>query len=437
MNLPVRLTRRPFLFWGLGLGALKAALDAGVFLLFGEKWSLLIYVHPSRAPLFQPEGRWGLWFAMWALAVPFIVVGVKLTLARLRDANLPRGLVACFFLPFAHLLFLLLLTVVPSREPSPDAPALHEARVGLSTALAVASALGAIVFLTCMAFAVGLMKGYGIALFVGAPFLSGLSVVRILAELQPEAGRGRAVAATLLAMALSIAVFVAFALEGAVCILMASPLVGLLAVLGALAGHEAFRKPLPQGYAPALVIFPVLVLLDLRAPEPRERVVESEVIVAAPPERVWTQVIGFPELPPAREWIFKAGVAAPLRATIEGQGVGAMRRCEFSTGAFVEPVTTWLPGRELAFGVASQPDVLREFTLYPGPRPPHLDDYLRCSRGQFLLEPLPGGRTRLVGRTWYRLRMGPEPYWALWADGFIHRIHLRVLEHVARQTQLD
>jgi hypothetical protein len=54
-------------------------------------------------------------------------------------------------------------------------------------------------------------------------------------------------------------------------------------------------------------------------------------------------------------WIFRLGVAYPLRARISGEGAGAIRRCEFSTGAFVVPITTWSPPNRLAFDVTSQP----------------------------------------------------------------------------------
>jgi hypothetical protein len=78
-----------------------------------------------------------------------------------------------------------------------------------------------------------------------------------------------------------------------------------------------------------------------------------------------------------------------------------------------------------------------EQTLWNSVRPPHLDGYLQTTRGQFWLEPLPNDMTRLVGRTWYRTHMSPEPYWRLWGDRIIHRIHLRVLDHVKRLSEED
>ena len=46
------------------------------------------------------------------------------------------------------------------------------------------------------------------------------------------------------------------------------------------------------------------------------------------------------------------------------------------------------------------------------------------------LTPLPGGRTRLEGTTWYRHRLRPAAYWKVWSDEIIHQIHLRVLRHI-------
>ena len=40
------------------------------------------------------------------------------------------------------------------------------------------------------------------------------------------------------------------------------------------------------------------------------------------------------------------------------------------------------------------------------------------------------GRTLLEGTTWYQHGLWPAEYWRWWSDAIIHRIHLRVLNHV-------
>jgi hypothetical protein len=141
-------------------------------------------------------------------------------------------------------------------------------------------------------------------------------------------------------------------------------------------------------------------------------------------------VVAFRPLDEPTDWLARAGLAYPRSARIVGTGVGAVRYCEFSTGAFVEPITGWEPGRRLAFDVIASPPPLRELSPYPNVKAPHLDGFLRSRRGEFRLTPLPGGRTRLEGRTWYELDMAPDGYWRPIADWLIHRIHERVLTHI-------
>ncbi|MGH7221754.1 MAG: hypothetical protein ACRELF_00845, partial [Gemmataceae bacterium] len=128
------------------------------------------------------------------------------------------------------------------------------------------------------------------------------------------------------------------------------------------------------------------------------------------------------------------GIAYPQRAEIHGTGVGAVRHCVFSTGTFVEPIDVCDPPSRLRFRVTEQPEPMHEWSPY-SIHPPHLHHYLVCREGQFLLEALPGGRTRLIGTTWYSNRMWPAVYWNLWSDTIIHRIHLRVLKHIQQLAE--
>jgi hypothetical protein len=78
---------------------------------------------------------------------------------------------------------------------------------------------------------------------------------------------------------------------------------------------------------------------------------------------------------------------------------------------------------------------MKEWSPFRHVHPPHLDDSLRSKRGEFRLVPLPGGRTRLEGSTWYELSMSPELYWKAWTDALLHAIHTRVLRHVKRLSE--
>src|SRR3990172_9579234 len=90
--------------------------------------------------------------------------------------------------------------------------------------------------------------------------------------------------------------------------------------------------------------------------------VSTSVFIEAPAEEVWSNVVAFSELPPPTERLFQTGIAYPMRAEISGSGVGAIRRCVFSTGAFVEPIEVWEQPRQSEFGVIPQPPVMEEWS---------------------------------------------------------------------------
>lgn len=216
---------------------------------------------------------------------------------------------------------------------------------------------------------------------------------------------------------------------------LAAPVVIAGVVAGRLARRAAsislnLRRPGAMAGV-VLLVTPGGLAIDAQrtATAPRHAVMTA-IEIDAPPERVWPFVVSFTELPPPSDWIFAGGVAYPMRARIDGIGVGAVRYCEFSTGAFVEPITVWEAPRRLAFTVARSPAPLTELNPFGRVRAPHLDGYLASEQGEFRLEPLPGGRTRLVGTTWYRHHMFPDRYWQAWTDFIIHRIHRRVLRHI-------
>ena len=59
-----------------------------------------------------------------------------------------------------------------------------------------------------------------------------------------------------------------------------------------------------------------------------------------------------------KDWLFRTGIAFPIRAIIEEKGVGNIRRCQFSTGDFVEPITVWNEPRLLRLSVQKMPPLV-------------------------------------------------------------------------------
>src|SRR5262249_49732970 len=117
--------------------------------------------------------------------------------------------------------------------------------------------------------------------------------------------------------------------------------------------------------------------------------------------------------------------------------LSATRYCDFSTGPVVEPIEIWDEPRLLQFRVTEYPAPMHELTPYGEIMTKHLHGYLVSKRGQFRLTVLPNGHTLVEGTTWYQHGLWPAEYWRWWSDAIIHRIHMRVLNHVRTLAESD
>jgi hypothetical protein len=276
---------------------------------------------------------------------------------------------------------------------------------------------------------------YGIALFILTPVFIGAGST-ILYGLNREITRRDAWQIGYLTLAIFLAVLLGFAIEGIICIFMAAPFGLLLTWVGSLIGFSIVRKNSTNASTTFLLlvgIIPTTAFLEKDSPPTLVSVVSSTQI-DAPPQRVWKNVIEFPQLDEPEDFIFKTGIAYPINARIEGTGVGAVRYCNFTTGSFVEPIRVWDEPRLLKFAVVEQPEPMKELSFWDVDAP-HLHDYFVSKQGQFSLTRLPNGKTLLEGTTWYYHNIKPAAYWQLWSNYIIHKIHSRVLMHIKKNSE--
>ena len=399
--------------------------------------------------LTYPEKRLLLNLAL--LSLPFVGVGVSMTLRRLRDAGQPLWLVCLFFVPFLNVAFFALLCFLPPKQrdgfelgaPWPHVHALDGVipRGKLANQL-LSVLLTAAIGLLFLSLGTQVLGSYGWSLFIALPFCMGLFSVLLYSYHEPRSFQS-CMEVSLMPILILGALIVGAAIEGVICVMMAAPIALFLAFLGGCVGffiqgqHWGARSK-PAMFSAILLVLPAAFFGEhVAALRPPVYVVRSAVTINAPPEKVWNQVVAFAEIAPPQELLFRAGVAYPVRAEISGSGAGAMRRCIFSTGAFEEPITGWDQPHLLKFDVEKNPEPLNELTPYGHISPPHLHGYFISHGGQFLLTALPAGKTRLEGTTWYQHTMWPATYWHWWADYVIHRIHMRVLNHIRARVEKD
>ncbi len=444
-----RVGRAQYLVTGVILLAVKHNIDRFLAAVFGYPWGIFNYwvfdtIDPgiaARGISNLPPDQATFYILLLLIALPFIWIGTVMTLRRLRDADLPLALVVLFFLPLINLIFFGILSALPSSSSLDEPSRLLSSRVGrLIPEGEFGSAVFGVVatvFLTALeiVFTTNGLGNYGWGLFVGIPFFLGLSSTLIYSFHRPRS-LGKCLLVATIATGLLGATLFAVAVEGVICLAMALPLALVLALFGSFIAWVLQKRP---SFAPStlnvvslgFLLIPGLIILEHSLGEPAPLYqIKTSVVIKSSPENVWTNVVSFSQLPAPTEALFSTGISYPIRAEIRGRGVGAVRHCVFSTGPFVEPITTWDEPRLLAFDVTEQPRAMEELSLYNDLRPPHLDHYFVSRKGQFELKALPDGTTLLEGTTWYENRFWPAPYWHLWSNYIIHRIHTRVLTHI-------
>ena len=267
---------------------------------------------------------------------------------------------------------------------------------------------------------------YGIALFIGSPFVVGL----IASYLAQSDGHSRPLIVAQYALLLASAVLFGFAFEGVVCLLLAYPLAALASLIGGACGLGLARLRASSGTAfSSLVLLPVLLLAELASPPLAQFEDARSVEINAPPTAVWGAIVHMGRIRKAPAAPFGWGLAYPVAGHINGEGVGAVRLGVFSTGNAYERVTRWDPGRELWFDVLSDPPMMRETNPFGPVRAPHLDGYFSTRDARFTLRALPGGRTRLTLATDHTLRIGPTAYFLPLAEWAVRENKQRVLAH--------
>ena len=448
-GLTAPIDRKTYVLAGFSLMALKYALDAAIVYAFmGKALSPFTYLLPSLALREASLGSnvpTAMHATMALAALPFLWVGLSTSIRRSADAGVSPWLGTAFLAPIFNFLLIILLSVLPTKEAPPWAtpgspfrtPASGADRRAPLGASIIAALAGTTLGLAMTALSVYGLGSYGSALFFLTPFAMGATTAVVLNRRELRS-ISHTLAITALTVLLTGSAILLFALEGLVCLAMAMPIALVLALSGATIGHVVTRLGQARATHVAacfLVGLPGFATLEMRVAQPTLREAVSVVEIDAPPEAVWRNVVSFSELPAPPEWFFRLGIAYPMRARIAGEGVGAVRHCEFSTGPFVEPITRWEPPTRLSFNVTSQPPSMKELSPYRHVDAPHLEGYMVSRRGEFRLTALPNGRTRLEGSTWYTLAIYPEGYWVIGGEALLHAIHGRVLNHIKHLSE--
>jgi hypothetical protein len=279
---------------------------------------------------------------------------------------------------------------------------------------------------------------YGLAIFILTPLFIGFSST-VLYGYNHRITKTTGISISAVTISITVFMLLIFAIEGIICVVMAAPLALGLLFIGSSIGHYVISKKSSIATGTLLILgllIPLVGFIEKKAEIEENNIVAitTSVKINAPQETVWENVVVFPKLKPPTEFLFKTGIAYPINATIDGEGVGAIRYCNFTTGSFIEPITRWDAPNLLSFDVLESPMPMKELSFW-NIDSPHLHDYFVSKKGQFKLIRISDSETMLEGTTGYYNKIKPNFYWNIWSDFIVHKIHNRVLTHIKQTSE--
>jgi hypothetical protein len=359
-----------------------------------------------------------------------------LSFRRAADGHVTIPIAILAVMPVVQFIAILALLVTPSR---PAAPTSDDAQPSDERRDLAAAAMGGLIGGGVCAAATALSTlgfgVYGYSLFIVTPIVIG-ALAGYVANRRVELSVSATIGVVLAALLIAGFALIGLAFEGAICILMAAPLIVPMAIVGGLLGRvQAGRgRPSAQAAVFSLAILPALFAFERAITSEVNFTTTESVVIAAPPTAVWRALIDPAPMRERPSLPFRLGLAYPVSGQILGEGVGAARRGVFSTGVAQERVTVWRPNQALTFAVLADPPMMREMNPNPHVNAPHLMGYFHTASASFTLTPLPGGRTQLVVSAPNTMRIEPALYWlplARWATEQDERRVLRHLRDVA------
>ena len=444
--LPRRISPLAYGLWGLGLMLLKYTVEYLLVVYNGGApygpLTFLLPIHSNRLDAIGGSASWVGWLILiWSL--PFVFLAVWFTIGRAIDAGVSPWLSLWILCPTINLLFMIYMCFLPRQETTGESSASwresenetekSDAVLWMTTIL-----LGLLLTTGILVVSIYMLRDYGASVFFSSPVFLGTVCGYAQTVYGRSPGAWKAVGVGVAAVLVGACSLIVVGIEGVVCIMMALPIMVPAGAVGGIVGYLIAQSTKSEpSWMTLVLVLPSAACAEHFLTQPVEYQVTSVVEIDATREEVWDTVVAFPEITTPPDLLSRMGVAYPVRARIEGEGIGAVRYCEFSTGPFVEPITVWDKPSHLAFDVVDQPCPLTELSPWESIHPPHLDGFMQSHHGEFRLIELPEGRTRLEGRTWYSVDMYPQLYWRIWTDSIIHSIHHRVLDHIGEVVESE
>jgi hypothetical protein len=231
-----------------------------------------------------------------------------------------------------------------------------------------------------------------------------------------------------------------FLREGAVCIILLTPLWLVSGMVGAFLTYR-IRRRLKGGQlrAVAFMIVPLgaLQIEQYFPPHSATATVVRSIVVNAPPSEIWPLLEGVPDVQPSEgRWNISQdviGIPRPVGAHLIGEGLGAQRIAKWTDQIqFREVITEWRPGRRIGWRFVF--DDLDSWAFTDRHLKPD-SAYFKVTSGGYTLTPLDLRRTRVTLDTSYWIKTPVNGYSMAWGEVFLGDLENNLLAVIQQRAE--
>lgn len=270
----------------------------------------------------------------------------------------------------------------------------------------------------------GNQTAFGWVMFIGVPTVMGFAITLFTET------KWQTFWSILATWAIGIGFLILVKWEGWICCVLATPLLLLFALIGAMIGHHVrvwLLKKNIQIISKFLMLgLAMMFLVGAKAVEKpylnsRLEIFNSSVTVPVTPEKAWDLIKSIECVDTHKPLMLAIGLPVPQSCTLDKEGVGGKRICYFNQGIIAQEITEWNPPNFMKVKIT-------ESTL-PGR---HWLKFVDAS-----YEFIPQGDKTLVARTTtISSRLYPRWYWRQFEEYGVRSEHEYVLSDLVRRAEL-
>ena len=267
------------------------------------------------------------------------------------------------------------------------------------------------------------------------------SIIVFIGSKEPDWGWRESLGIPFLVILTGLLGTLVFGWEALFCILLASLVILLMAMIGGAVTYAIVRRNRSQGRAlvSILVLLPYAMSpLENRAAMPNQTVTaDTRIEIKAPPATVWNHIIRVSSISPSEiGWnpVYSIGFPHPVEATLSHEGVGGVRHATFERHVlFIETVTDWKEREKISFTIHAAGDFVPPATydrnLTRG------GQFFEVLSGTYWIEPLSADRVILHLYSQHRVSTRFNWYTALWTDWIMDQIQGSILHVIKRRCE--